>query len=83
MPSEPLEREVAFIKGVISGDPAHLQLLIELRGIQRQFDELSARKEELIDACINAGHSERAIGSAAGMSGPAIHYRKKKLGRNT
>lgn len=51
--------------------------LAELQQVTAWRDELTARREELINACIDAGHSERAIGRAAGISGPAIHQRKR------
>ena len=52
--------------------------LVELASVSRQHEELGRRRDELIDECIAAGHSERAIGTAARLSGPAINLRKKK-----
>jgi hypothetical protein len=58
--------------------PEHIALLHELGLISQQMMQLQARRDELIEQCIAAGHSERAIGEAAGVSGPAIHQRKER-----
>lgn len=38
-----------------------------------------AERDDLIFDALDAGCSEREIGKAAGMSGPAVHYRKAML----
>lgn len=35
--------------------------------------------QRAVDAAIVAGHPERLIAKAAGVTGPAIHLRKKKI----
>lgn len=62
----------------VSTDPEHLALLVELAKTSGQIASLMRRKEQLVEQCIEAGHSERAIGQAAGVSGPAINQRKKR-----
>jgi hypothetical protein len=41
----------------------------------------AAEQDRYIERAIAEGFSERTIGQAAGMSGPAISYRKKRLKR--
>lgn len=52
--------------------------LAQLRRITQRIEQLRSRRDKLIDQAIDEGHSERVIGEAAGMSGPAIHYRKTR-----
>lgn len=57
---------------------AHAAALVELSAVSREWERLGERRQELIDQCIAAGHSERAIGTAARVTGAAIHQRKEK-----
>lgn len=62
----------------VNTEPDALAILLELGRIRTQMADLLIRQEELIAKAIEAGHSERAIGEAVGMSGPAINQRKKR-----
>lgn len=55
-----------------------LPVLASLRAVVDELLELIPERDELIRQALDEGHSERKIGDAAGMSGPAIHQRKTK-----
>jgi hypothetical protein len=50
-----------------------------LRWAAEQKRAWAAQEDALIERAIAEKFSERIIGQAAGMSGPAISYRKKRL----
>lgn len=54
-------------------------VLDRLKTISRRIRALSKERDQLIEQALNEGYSERVIGAAADMSGPAIHQRKDKL----
>lgn len=58
-----------------------MDTLDQLRQITRRLRTLAAQRDELIQQALREQHSERKIGEAADMSGPAIHQRKQKATR--
>lgn len=60
-------------------EPASPDVLGHLRAATVALDAARVAHEDLIRVAIEAGHSEREIGGAAGLSGVAIHNRKTAL----
>lgn len=50
--------------------------LARLAVVRDRLRAAEAERDDLIHEAIEQGCSEREIGKAAGMSGPAVHYRK-------
>lgn len=57
-----------------------MSLLLRLKETSSEFNNMKTKRRALITAAIRSGnYSEREIARAAGISGPAIHYYKKKI----
>lgn len=54
------------------------QILDSLSTATERLADVKDEVDELIELAISKGISERRIGAAAGMSGPAIHQRKAR-----
>lgn len=56
-----------------------MSALIELRSVADALIVLERIRDDLIRASLSEGHSEREVGRAANVSGPAINQRKKAI----
>lgn len=59
--------------------PDTLERLVK---VTARWKAAACERDDLIDQALDEGFSERAIGAAAGISGPAVHQRKAAAASN-